>query len=582
MQVQGRYTRSAARQQREGHGLVARPVATARMSRRGCAQVCNAVHLDFNTKVFEKEHVKFANTEEYIVRGGRDKFPKLKQAFSGIKTIGVLGWGSQAPAQAQNLRESIADAGLDITVSIGLRKDSPSWAEAEATGFSEEKGTLGEVLDVVSKSDMVILLISDAAQAKLYPRVLAAMKPGATLGLSHGFLLGVMRNDGVDFRKDINVVLVAPKAGGLTCYSSPTGMGPSVRRLYEQGKSVNGAGINCSFAIHQDYTGTAADIAIGWAIAVGAPFAFPTTLESEYKSDIYGERCILLGAVHGMVEALFRRYTRQVTAGMGKDEGMSDEEAFVQSVESITGPISKTISTQGMVAVYNMLDEAGKKVFQEAYSASFKPAMDICLEIYEDVASGNEIRSVVQAGARFDRFPMGKIDSTYMWKVGSSVRAARVEDNIPLNPFTAGVYIATMMATIELGPGQVLREKGHPYSEICNESIIEAVDSLNPYMHARGVAFMVDNCSYTARLGSRKWAPRFDYILEQQAFTAIDSKAAVQQESISKFLQDPVHQALAKCSEMRPSVDISVGGENSNVGVGAGKARTEFRSAVAA
>jgi ketol-acid reductoisomerase len=48
-------------------------------------------------------------------------------------------------------------------------------------------------------------------QAKLYPRVLAAMKPGATLGLSHGFLLGVMKSDGVDFRKDINVVLVAPK-----------------------------------------------------------------------------------------------------------------------------------------------------------------------------------------------------------------------------------------------------------------------------------------------------------------------------------------------------------------------------------
>lgn len=48
-------------------------------------------------------------------------------------------------------------------------------------------------------------------QAKLYPRILAAMKPGATLGLSHGFLLGVMKNDNVDFRKDINVVLVAPK-----------------------------------------------------------------------------------------------------------------------------------------------------------------------------------------------------------------------------------------------------------------------------------------------------------------------------------------------------------------------------------
>ena len=73
---------------------------------------------------------------------------------------------------------------------------------------------------------------------------------------------------------------------------------------------------------------------------------------------------------------------------------------------------------QGMLAVYNMFDAAGKKIFEEAYSASFKPAMDICLEIYEDVASGNEIKSVVQAGSRFDRFPMGKIDGTYMWKVG--------------------------------------------------------------------------------------------------------------------------------------------------------------------
>lgn len=61
----------------------------------------------------------------------------------------------------------------------------------------------------------------------------------------------------------------------------------------------------------QDATGTAADIAVGWAIGVGAPFAFGTTLESEYRSDIYGERCILLGAVHGMVEGLFRRFTRQ-------------------------------------------------------------------------------------------------------------------------------------------------------------------------------------------------------------------------------------------------------------------------------
>ena len=71
---------------------------------------------------------------------------------------------------------------------------------------------------------------------------------------------------------------------------------------------------------------------------------------------------------------------------------------------------------------------------------------------------------------------------------------------------------------------------------------LQAVDSLNPYMHARGVAFMVDNCSYTARLGSRKWAPRFDYIFDQQAYVAIDNKQSQDPEIFGRFLSDPVHQ----------------------------------------
>lgn len=84
--------------------------------------------------------------------------------------------------------------------------------------------------------------------------------------------------------------------------------------------------------------------------------------------------------------------------------------------------------------------------------------------------------------------------------------------------FVLQVYVAVMIAQID-----VLRKAGHSYSEIVNESVIEAVDSLCPYMHYKGVAFMVDNCSVTARLGSRKWAPRFDYILDQLAYTAVDN-----------------------------------------------------------
>jgi len=482
--------------------------------------------------------VKLADTTETIVKGGRDLFPLLPKAFEGIKKIGVIGWGSQAPAQAQNLRDSLNEAGADATVTIGLRPSSSSYEQAKEAGFSEEDGTLGEMFDVIRQSDLVILLISDAAQAKLYKDIFAAMKPGATLGLSHGFLLGYLESIGESFPEDMDVIAVCPK-----------GMGPSVRRLYEQGKEVNGAGINSSFAVHQDKSKKATDLALGWGVALGSPFMFETTLSSEYKSDIYGERGILLGAVHGIVESLYRRYQRQ---------GMTPEQAFTESCESITGNIVKTISTDGIKAVYDKLSGDDRKVFEQAYSASYMPAKEILQEIYDEVSSGNEIRTVIMHGARLDKYPVGKIDGTDTWQVGEKVRESRDESSIPLNPFTAGVYIATMMAQID-----VLLEAGHPYSEVVNESVIEAVDSLCPYMHYRGVAFMVDNCSFTAKTGSRKWAPRFDYILEQLAYTAVDNGKAVDEDLISDFVNHKVHDAVMECCKLRPPVDISCTAETS-------------------
>ena len=109
-----------------------------------------------------------------------------------------------------------------------------------------------------------------------------------------------------------------------------------------------------------------------------------------------------------------------------------------------------------------------------------------------------------------------------------------------------------MMAQID-----VLLEAGHPLSEIANESVIEAVDSLNPYMHARGVAYMVDNCSTTARLGSRKWAPRFDYALVQETFPALDAQQQADPPS-GRFEAHLIHDVLATVGQMRPSVDIFV------------------------
>jgi ketol-acid reductoisomerase len=489
-----------------------------------------AQELDFETQIFEKEIIEVAGTKEAIVRGGRHLLPLLPQALEGVSQIGVIGWGSQGPAQAQNLRDSLA--GTDIKVAVGLREGSSSFASAREAGFSEDDGSLGEMFDVIAASDFVIVLISDAAMAEHYKAIFEALKPGATLGLSHGFLLGHLENQGDTFPENVNVVAVCPK-----------GMGPSVRALYVQGAEVNGAGINASFAIQQDVNGKATDHALAWSIGLGSPYSFQTTMESEYRSDIFGERGILLGGVHGLVEALYRKY---------RNEGASQEDAFKRTAESVTGPISKTISHHGIIGVYEQLDDAGKETFKRAYDASYLPMKAVLQEIYDEVRSGNEIRSVVVAGPRLENYPMSTIDQTEMWLVGEGVRAARVEEEIPLDPFTAGAYVATMMAQID-----VLDEAGHPLSEIVNESVIEATDSLNPYMHARGIAYMVDNCSITARLGSRKWAPRFDYAMVQESFPALDAQQSDQGPS-SKFEDHRIHGVLETVGQMRPSVDIFV------------------------
>ncbi|KAL3509193.1 hypothetical protein ACH5RR_028594, partial [Cinchona calisaya] len=100
-------------------------------------------------------------------------------------------------AQGQNLRDSLSDAKSDINVKIGLRKGSHSFDEARVAGFGEKNGNLGDIWETISSSDLVLLLISDAAQ-----------------------------------ENDIGTLL-------------------EVFRLYVQGKEINGAGINSSFAFHQ-------------------------------------------------------------------------------------------------------------------------------------------------------------------------------------------------------------------------------------------------------------------------------------------------------------------------------------------
>lgn len=483
------------------------------------------------SNVFETKVITLADTTEEIVIGGRDKFPLLANALKNIKQIGVLGWGSQGPAQAQNLRESLA--GLGIKVVVGLRKDSPSFAKATNVGFTVENGTAGEMLEVVNKSDLVLCLISDAAMTQEFENIQRAMKPGAALGLSHGFLLGHMKNTKTGFRDTINVVGVCPK-----------GMGPSVRRLYEQGREINGAGINSSYTVEQDFTGDARNIALGWAIAIGSPYVFETTLEKEYLSDLSGERAILLGAVWGASESLYYHLIG--------DMEIERIVAFTRTAMSITGPISKAISSGGLLQiVHRLTDSAEKQEFYQTLSVTYKAALPLINEIYNEVQSGREIASVVDQTAALQEFGWTNVAGSSMWRTGETARKYNAAGS--LDAKTAGVYLGIMMAQVD-----VLRKNGHGWSEICNESIIEAVDSLNPFMDLKGVDHMIDNCSTTARWGARKWGPRFQQMVTGDVLPKLVVPASKETDVAKWFVKHPVHAALVECMKYRPPVSISL------------------------
>lgn len=478
----------------------------------------------FTSSIFPVQDVELAGRTESVLVGGRHLLPLLPRAFRGVDEIGVIGWGSQARAQAANLRDSLA--GTSTRVVVGLRAGSASAEDARRHGFTEADGSLGEMYDVIARSDLVLLLVSDAAQATSYPQVFDALQPGATLGLSHGFLIGHLAAAGADLPPDVNVIGVCPK-----------GMGPSVRRLHEQG-----AGINCSFAVEQDADGWATDLALAWAVAIGAPCTFRTTLDQEYRSDVFGERGVLLGGLHGLVESLYR---------WRLDAELPPEEAFVRGCETVTGPIRELISHHGLEGLHQSLDVAGRDAFAVAYDAAYEPLLGLLEEIYDEVDSGREIASVVAAGARLERHPMPKVEGTPMWEVGGRVRAARSGQAVAVDPVAAGLFAALMVAQADL-----LLGKGHPWSEIANESVIEVVDSLIPYMHARGVAHMVDSCSVTARLGARRWGPLFQATLDRGVLPALTQGSRGGRSEA--FVTHPLHEVLRTMSTFRPAFDVAV------------------------
>jgi len=198
------------------------------------------------------------------------------------KKVAMIGFGSQGHAHAENLRDS------GVEVIVGLRKDGSSWAKAEAKGFK-----VLTVAEATAECDVVMILLPDENQADIYKNEIAPnLKDGATVAFGHGFNIHYGR---ISPAKNINVMMVAPKAPGHTVRSEFT----------------KGGGIPDLIAIHQDATGNTKELALSYASAIGGGRTgiIETTFKDETETDLFGEQAVLCGGATALVQAGFETLT---------------------------------------------------------------------------------------------------------------------------------------------------------------------------------------------------------------------------------------------------------------------------------
>ncbi|AMO38802.1 ketol-acid reductoisomerase [Thauera humireducens] len=204
----------------------------------------------------------------------KDADPAMLRA----RRVAVIGYGSQGHAHALNLR----DSGVEVVV--GLREEGTSWAKAVDAGFK-----VSGVREAVADADIVMLLVPDEAAATVYRRDMhVAMREGATLAFAHGFNIHYGQ---IVPRSDLDVILVAPKAPGHTVRSTYTA----------------GGGVPALVAVANDHSGTAREIALAYATAIGCGRAgvIETSFVEETETDLFGEQAVLCGGAVELVKAGF-------------------------------------------------------------------------------------------------------------------------------------------------------------------------------------------------------------------------------------------------------------------------------------
>ncbi|MDQ2728202.1 MAG: ketol-acid reductoisomerase [Actinomycetota bacterium] len=194
------------------------------------------------------------------------------------RKVAIVGYGSQGHAHALNLR----DSGVDVRVA--LRSGSASEAKAKAAGLA-----VTSIDQAATEADLIMILAPDTEQQAIYrASIQPHLQPGDALFFAHGFNV---RFGLIDAPDGVDVAMVAPK-----------GPGHLVRRTYE-----GGGGVPALIAVEADASGTAKELALSYADAIGATRAgvLETTFAEETETDLFGEQVVLCGGLTALIQAGF-------------------------------------------------------------------------------------------------------------------------------------------------------------------------------------------------------------------------------------------------------------------------------------
>ncbi len=218
---------------------------------------------------------------DQLAQLGKCRFMDPSEFSDGVKVlkgknIVIVGAGAQGLNQGLNMR----DSGLDISYTLrdgAIREKRQSFKNASENNFA-----VGTYEEMIPKADLVINLTPDKQHTSVVKAIMPLMKKGATLSYSHGFNIV---EEGMQIRKDITVIMVAPKSPGS-----------EVREEYKRG-----FGVPTLIAVHpeNDPEGKGFEQVKAYAVATGGDRAgvLDSSFVAEVKSDLMGEQTILCGVL---------------------------------------------------------------------------------------------------------------------------------------------------------------------------------------------------------------------------------------------------------------------------------------------